>query len=95
MSSRRVGVVTRSLRRQQQANIVGQIPTEHEQDQNDDDDVVESTASAFDRVCSLLLLLLYVPPLTTHCACVQAYSLCYILLTRPKETNLEAHGKDP
>uniref|UniRef100_A0A0D3AF70 RING-type domain-containing protein n=1 Tax=Brassica oleracea var. oleracea TaxID=109376 RepID=A0A0D3AF70_BRAOL len=43
-----VGVVTRSLRRQQQANIVGQIPTEHEQDQNDDD-VVESTASAFDR----------------------------------------------
>nr|VDC77891.1 unnamed protein product [Brassica rapa] len=49
MSSRRVGVVTRSLRRQQQANIVGQIPTEHEEDQNDDDDVVESTASAFDR----------------------------------------------
>ncbi|KAF3603686.1 hypothetical protein F2Q69_00039039 [Brassica cretica] len=48
MSSRSVGVVTRSLRRQQQANIVGQIPTEHEQDQNDDD-VVESTASAFDR----------------------------------------------
>ncbi|KAL0691595.1 hypothetical protein Bca4012_091274 [Brassica carinata] len=39
---------TRSLRRQQQANIVGQITTEHEQDQNDDD-VVESTASAFDR----------------------------------------------
>ncbi|WZY74170.1 hypothetical protein YC2023_006410 [Brassica napus] len=49
MSSRRVGVVTRSLRRQQQANIVGQIPTDHEEDQNDDDDVVESTASAFDR----------------------------------------------
>ncbi|CAN7075599.1 unnamed protein product [Brassica oleracea var. botrytis] len=48
MSSRSVGVVTRSLRRQQQANIVGQITTEHEQDQNDDD-VVESTASAFDR----------------------------------------------
>ncbi|KAF8094627.1 hypothetical protein N665_0358s0009 [Sinapis alba] len=31
-------------------NIVSRIPTEHEQDQDlDNDDVVESTASAFDR----------------------------------------------
>ncbi|CAH8356449.1 unnamed protein product [Eruca vesicaria subsp. sativa] len=49
MSSRSVGVVTRSARREQQVNIVSHIPSEHEQDQDDHDDVVESTASAFDR----------------------------------------------
>ncbi|KAG2318193.1 hypothetical protein Bca4012_040325 [Brassica carinata] len=49
MSSRSVGVVTRSSRRQQQVDIMNRIPSEDERDQDDDDDVVESTASAFDR----------------------------------------------
>ena len=80
MSSRSERVVTRSSRRSQQVNnvnetqseqpragqtpIVSGPPTIDVDAIEDDDDVVESTASAFDRVSSLLLVL--VRTLTVH-----------------------------